>query len=395
MGRRRESATAGRFPRVSRSLGATKEKLLWALAGGRCEAAGCNVALWKSLVSQERLATGENAHIIAFSEGGPRGDTKSHAHIHALSNLMLLCHACHRRIDSTETAERYPVELLRDWKRTHEARIELVTGIAPSHQSHVLSYGCRIGTHAPRWSYEEMGQAMFPERFPAGDPFHLGLDGSVERDGTRHYWELQLRQLQGQFTDFRRMLERSSIHHVSVFAMAPQPLLTTLGAMLGDLPAIDVYQRRREPTTWCMERDAADLELEITRPDPAESPPALVFSLSGTIERERVDAALGCPASIWAVTVPKPHNDIVTTPAQLRAFRRLMRRLLDDIKTAHGQGTMLHVFPAMPVSLAVELGRVRMPKAEMPWRLWDHLGERGFLPAIDLVGTNPTPAEAA
>ena len=29
----------------------------------------------------------------------------------------------------------------------------------------------------------------------------------------------------------------------------------------------------------------------------------------------------------------KPHNDIVTAPAQLRVFRRVMRRLLDDIKT--------------------------------------------------------------
>lgn len=391
----RKISEAGRFNRpTSRSLG-SNEKLLWAKAGGRCQVDGCNAILWKSPASQEGIAIGENAHIIPFSERGPRGEVEVEVDIHDLANLMLLCHGCHRRIDSPKTSERYPVDLLREWKRVHEARIELVTGIAPSNQSHVLSYGCRIGTHAPRWSYEEMGQAMFPERFPAGEPFHLGLDGSVERDGTRHYWELQLRQLQGQFTDFRRMLERSSIHHVSVFAMAPQPLLTTLGAMLGDLPAIDVYQRRREPTTWRMERDAADLELEITRPDPAESPPALVFSLSGTIERERVDAALGCPASIWAVTVPKPHNDIVTTPAQLRAFRRLMRRLLDDIKTAHGQDTTLHVFPAMPVSLAVELGRVRMPKAEMPWRLWDHLGDRGFLPAIDLMGTNPTPAEAA
>ena len=59
--------------------------------------------------------------------------------------------------------------------------------------------------------------------------------------------------------------------------------------------------------------------------------------------------------------------------------------MLDEIKARHGQSTMLHIFPAMSVSLAIELGRIRMPKAEMPWQIYDQnnaLG--GFAPALQI-----------
>jgi len=43
-----------------------------------------------------------------------------------------------------------------------------------------------------------------------------------------------------------------------------------------------------------------------------------------------------------------------------------------DIGKAHGKATRLPIFPAMPVACAVDLGRVRMPKADMPWIIYDH-----------------------
>ena len=84
--------------------------------------------------------------------------------------------------------------------------------------------------------------------------------------------------------------------------------------------------------------------------------------------------------------MPQPHNDVIVRRSQLRTFRQTLRRLLDRVKEVHGQNTRLHVFPAMPVSTAVEFGRVRMPKAEMPWRIYDQLPKEGFVPAIDMLG---------
>jgi len=71
---------------------------------------------------------------------------------------------------------------------------------------------------------------------------------------------------------------------------------------------------------------------------------------------------------------------------QLVRFRAEVRTLLDRIKAAHGQTTMLHVFPVAAVSACVELGRVRQPKTDMPWKLYDQVNARGgFVQAFDIL----------
>jgi hypothetical protein len=52
----------------------------------------------------------------------------------------------------------------------------------------------------------------------------------------------------------------------------------------------------------------------------------------------------------------------VKWPAKLSEMHGLFSRVLDEIKAVHGQHTLLHVFPVMPVSLAVELGARGRPK---------------------------------
>ena len=60
-----------------------------------------------------------------------------------------------------------------------------------------------------------------------------------------------------------------------------------------------------------------------------------------------------------------------------------------EIAHGHGQRTSLNIFPAMPVACAVELGRVRMPKADMPWVVFDQNNKRGrFIKALEIGGTS-------
>jgi len=82
---------------------------------------------------------------------------------------------------------------------------------------------------------------------------------------------------------------------------------------------------------------------------------------------------------------PNPNNDFLKGRGQARLFRERVRQLLDRIKSKHGEQAALHVFPAMPVALAVDFGRVIMPKADLEMKLYDQsraLG--GFAPALDL-----------
>jgi hypothetical protein len=176
-----------------------------------------------------------------------------------------------------------------------------------------------------------------------------------------------------------------ALRHISAFALAPQPLLVLLGSLLGDIVPCDVYQRHREPSTWSWPSEREVPPFESHRPDQIVGPAALVFGVSGSVSDGRVHGVLGQNASIWRIGVASPHNDVVKSRRQTAAFRSLVRTTLEQIKAAHGHGETLHLFPAMPVSLAVELGRVRRPKADMPWIVYDQVNSQGgFVRALSI-----------
>jgi hypothetical protein len=66
----------------------------------------------------------------------------------------------------------------------------------------------------------------------------------------------------------------------------------------------------------------------------------------------------------------------------LREFRRHMRALYNQIKAQHGEAATIHAFPAVPASVAVELGRVRMPKADLPLLVYDQASGASFQPRL-------------
>jgi hypothetical protein len=122
----------------------------------------------------------------------------------------------------------------------------------------------------------------------------------------------------------------------------------------------------------------------VDEPERIDGPPALVVSLSATITDERIRAVLP-NATIWRVTTPSPHNDLLKSSEQARDFRAKFRVLMDRIKLRHGQKAVIHVFPAMPVALAVDLGRTIMPKADLPLHVYDENRESGgFVYALEL-----------
>jgi hypothetical protein len=81
--------------------------------------------------------------------------------------------------------------------------------------------------------------------------------------------------------------------------------------------------------------------------------------------------------AIWSLAAQDPHNDMMRYPEDLQEFRRLVRRLYNEIKASGADA--IHVFPAIPISAAVELGRVWMPRADLPLHIYDQVPKRGFM----------------
>jgi hypothetical protein len=359
---------------------------LWGKAGGRCQYDGCNVSLWLDTLTQAEFNVAYIAHIIGDKPTGPRGHlTPSEELKSDISNLMLLCDAHHRLIDVSDV-DGHPVALLRATKERHEQRIEVVTARGPDRQSHVVLFGANIGQHAAPLSLRKAAHAMIPDRYPAEPhPIVLGMVNSALQDRKAAYWTAESAQLTSLVSlQLGPRLAQGNVEHLSIFALAPQPLLMLLGHLLCDIPAAEVYQLHREPPDWRWQADPEVFEYQISEPARTDGPPALVFSLSATVIDERIEACLP-GASIWKLSSPTPNNEFLKGRGQTLLFRQCARELLNRIKAAHGEHATLHVFPAMPVALAVDFGRIIMPKADLKLQVYDQnqsLG--GFVAALTL-----------
>lgn len=346
---------------------------LWGRAAGRCEYAGCNIPLWLDSLTKFEFNVSYIAHIVADNPDGPRGDAVLSENLRSdISNLMLLCDAHHRLIDQGDV-EGHPVERLRSMKAAHEQRIEIQSGLSEQKHSHIVLYGANIGQFTSPVSHANASSAMVPDRYPADStPISIGMVNSSFEDSSDQFWQIEgdhLRKMVLQ--QIRPRIAHGGLEHLSVFALAPQPLLILLGSLLSDLQAIDVYQLHREPRGWRWQDEDDDIEYAIIEPSAIVNPPALVLSISGTITNDRIAPLFDSEVSIWRLEIGEPHNDFLKSKEQARKFRQLARRLLDRIKEVHGEGQMLHVFPAMPAALAVELGRILSPKADLSLAVYD------------------------
>jgi SMODS-associated and fused to various effectors sensor domain len=362
-------------------------QVIWGKGAGRCYF--CNTSLIGDLIAGNEDANfGFVAHIVGEKIHGPRGDAERSPLLEDdYKNLMLMCYVHHKLIDVDEV-DGYPESVLLQMKRKHEERIAVVADIKPGRASHVLLYGAKIGRLESPVSYDRARIAMLPQRYPA-DGRSIGIEilGNALTDDEELFWKTEPENLRRQFDSILRpRITSREITHLSVFGLGPIPLLVSLGALLGDIVPADVYQLHREPTQgWPWAEDGPNLTFRIDRPAGKGETVALKLAVSATVTDERVHAALGNDVPVWSVTSDRVGNDVMRHAADLREFRTIMRKLYDDIKAHHGEKAKIHVFPAVPVSVAIELGRVRMPKSDLPLLVYDSIREKGFLPRLEIA----------
>lgn len=379
---------------ITRHIKTEVERELWARAAGRCQFNGCNRSLFKSPVTQEQVNIAEKAHIYSFSKIGPRGwgpFITNKKRLNDITNLILVCHDCHKTIDQDKDGIRYSAELLLKWKAEHEKRIEIVTGVNPSKKSQIILYGANIGNQTSKLQPEAAKDALFPDWYPAEErPIYVSMNWEG-KDSDLAYWKTEAKNLSDSFNrQVRPLIDGGTWAHFSLFALAPIPLLILFGSLLTDKIPAQTYQLHREPfQTWKWLVGPDNFTYIINRPRSFAHPPALVISLSDKIASSRITEVLGESVSIWELTISNPHNDFLKSKDQLSKFREIARQLIADIGKAHGKHTPIGIFPAMPVACAVDLGRVRMPKADSLWIIYDQNNEcRKFIRALDIGGPN-------
>lgn len=371
---------------MSRTKLAPKTQLeIWLRAGGRCEYPGCNAPLWQDTLTLARMNRAYLAHIVADRPDGPRGHPVISEQLKDdPENIMLLCDMDHRRIDVADVAG-HPVELLQRYKREHEERIERQTGLQPNLRTHVVRLGTRIADRHGRVSYDQACQAVLPSRYPA-DEVGLRLDLAENQisEEDEGFWALSMqyidRRLAGYLDDNTGPGGRP-LNHLSIFALAPIPVLIFFGRRLGDIVSADVYQRHRDTGDWRWQPlgDEA-FDYAISRPGDTAgttSRVAVNLSLSGTVLEAEIARVMGEDVPTYTMTIARPGRDFLRAKEQLELFSNEWSRLLTEIRANHGEECAIHLFPAVPCAIAVEIGRALLPKSDPRLLVYHHDARRG------------------
>ncbi|MGI9256527.1 MAG: HNH endonuclease [Salinispira sp.] len=355
---------------------------MWGRSAGRCEYPGCNKPLYEDEPTKIEFNSAYIAHIVAASPGGPRGNSKLSGELkHDINNLMLLCDTHHRLIDN-EQVENHTVEILQKYKKNHENRIALVTGIGDKKRSEVILYGAKIGASSSplrkNLAYQELLNHGY---IPASEnPYEIGLKNFMSQDDCNDFFNTEMKNLEQHISNFRReKLNSERIAHLSIFAFAPQPLLAYFGALISDITPTEVYQIQRDTHEWHWPSNDNSDPFITREADTVAHEVAIIISISSTINKERVHNLLGENIPIWEISIEKPHPDFLKSKYHLNYFRQSYRKVLNKIRNMDGLPKKIHIFPATPVSIAVEIGRMRNQKADLPLVMYDQNNKKdGF-----------------
>ncbi|NES97141.1 MAG: HNH endonuclease, partial [Desertifilum sp. SIO1I2] len=148
-------------------------KLLWGRAASRCAFPDCRLQLTQdSEVTESSFPIGEQAHIVAKEQNGPRGNSPlTLDERDSYANLILLCPTHHTIID--RSPEDFPIEKLHSIKTDHELWVQQTLSQTwdLKQQARDLIYTSLIDSavkycHLSEWKQWTRGALDSPPRLP-------------------------------------------------------------------------------------------------------------------------------------------------------------------------------------------------------------------------------------
>ena len=357
----------------SRAIPKLTQLLLFVRAGGRCEFDGCNKDLLKHELTMTEGNFAQMAHVVAFRKLGPRGtDGKRPLQINSVRNLMLLCPQCHKLID--DHPGDYSRRVLQEYKKQHEGRIRYLTTLGPDRKTSVVVLKSRIGGQVTQVPFSQIIESIAP-RYPTSS-VPTEIDLSAFSDAAPGFYEAARHEITERIKRFFEPGgEGSTTQHISVFALAPIPLLIAFGAQLSNKVPCDIYQRHRDAEDWTWKKKGEPVQYLVRQLKTGTTEKvALVISLSGSIPEEALPEEVRKECSIYEITLEgmSPASTFLAMRRDLENFRLAYQEVLGMILKSHGLVETIDVFPAVPAPIAVLCGRELLPKVHPRLRVYDY-----------------------
>jgi hypothetical protein len=361
---------------------------LYVRAGGLCEFDGCRRYVLEHYPTFTPGNFAQMAHIWAFSSDGPRGhEGVDPTDLNHIENLILLCPQCHTLID--QNPERFTVDMLRKFKRAHEDRIYCLTSTDPARQTVALRMTANIGDHAVEIGYPAMYEAVAPRYFNPREVVDIDLT-SMEDHATPNYWAVAQAKI---VRKIKRLYETAQedkpVAHVSVFALAPIPLLVFLGSQLSNKIPTSFFQRHRDTQSWVWQEGPATAAFSWQQHQAGTDPKsvAVMYSLSGRIHTTQLPPIIDASFSVYelALASEPPHPRFLKTEDDLSAFRSAQSNAVRAIVAGHPGLERIHIFPAVPAPVAIAMSWELLPKHDPALLIFDYDKQRdGFQPTLEV-----------
>lgn len=367
-----------------REIADPKKLILMGLCGGKYEFRGCEKSIVQDILTGEKSNFSNYAHIVASSANGPRGDKVLSSKLsNDENNIMVLCRDHHKEID--DFPEKYTVNILKDMKREHEAYIKDLMNITKESSVIGVKYTANISDRVTKINDEDIRKCAFRQnKYCKGEIINLSDNKADERNNSKFY-EFERDNIKNNFFQcIKPLLKKEKVHKFFLCAIAPQPLLIYLGTLFSDITDVEVQQLQREPIQeWYLGNERNDeFDVKLNIPEKKYSKVALNISITADISEQRIRNVLGKECDIIKVESTIHGNDIIKNESQLETYNKKIREAYEKIKDIYGRDCEINIFPAMPISIAIETGRCWMKKAHPKLTIYDE--KNGFKKALEI-----------
>lgn len=370
---------------------------VWAAAAGRCTF--CNRYVLENEDLGELVPIGELAHNVGVGEKSPRGvSTLDEEQRREADNLVLLCRNCHKPVDDKGVVGRYTVEEMARLKREHEKRIRFLTEIDADRQATIVRVVGRIRDFNPELTYDTVlgattAAGLLPTLLPGAHRAEYERDlRQAPHPGSTTYFSRCAEDIDDLVSRIEDGIRHDEVKRLAVFGFARIPLLIHLGAKLDDKVPTIVFQRQRvdDINAWRWPVDPPEpplFESHVVRPGSDMQRVALLINLSGVIRPEELPELIDDTYSVYSITPATPAAPgplLFSSPAALTNFDASIRQFLVQIEAKHGKIPRISLFPAVPLSAAITLGRVLMPHVSPAWTIFDRDDMSQFFEALEV-----------
>lgn len=387
---------SGRGPAITPK---TAQKV-WADAGGRCMFTGCAEDLSNIPLYSQPARVGYLAHIVASDPQGPRGcQQRSHPLSDNPDNIMLMCDAHHRLIDSF-APDVYDEATLVAMRQTHR---DMVRGYMESMRfprAKAMTLHANLA-YVPTCFHE----SEFIEAILATDRAMLpGVAHYVRRTSLRDdrntpgFWPNYLREHENQIRELVTRFNspnQSDTDELAIFPLHHNATMVLAGRLMGEARAIQVFQYQRDRRAWTWEKNATPrpvgtFTVEGLSPDRTDE--ALVtLELTASMDEQAMPTELAPKVADgqmpWIrITTPNPSFDCIAHPKDLDQFSQVTRRAINHLQDVM-RVRKVHLIAISPASTVFRFGQMLQAGHHPLYTIYDRASrEDKFVPAFSISG---------